>query len=424
MPCKKSSRLALHIGDAERLLPGGEACVRHGQDIFLVPNTLPHEQILFMDRGKRRGARRGELERVLHPSPHRVPAPCPYAEECGGCALQFLHDSQHGPVKSEWIRDAFSPLINPDMDWHPILSTTVTTAKRRRVRWRQGKDEAGSFLGFRARASRRLVRHRYCMVLLPELNTLRPMLEESISSNVDSVSMTVLANGIHAILETDTEVRPKLSEGILGRDEVQWWWRYGQRIEPLSRPVKVLHDEIIAGEKRIRLRIGPEGFIQTQVSTNNRMVGQVLSWTYPARRVVDLFSGAGNFSLPLAVHGMSITGADVDAGSVHAANVNARGLGVQAEYLQADLLKKFNPAPFAGADVLILDPPRKGARRVCEAMHVMLPRKVIMISCNIAAGARDGKILADHGYHLQALRALDLFPFSGHVEGMSLWIRN
>jgi len=423
MPCKKISQSELRTGDTERLLPGGEACVRHGQDVFLVPNTLPGEKILFTDRGRRRGARRGELEQVLRPSPHRVPAPCPYAGECGGCALQFLHKNWHGKIKSEWVSEAFSSMIEPDTDWQPIESSPVT-GRRRRVRWRRGRDEVGSFLGFRARASLKLIRHKRCMVLLPELNDLRQSLEEFIPPKVDSVSMTALADGIHAILETDAAVRPELPEGLLNRDEVQWWWRYGKRIEPLSRPVKVLHDEIISGEKRIQLTIGPDGFVQTQRGMNNEIAGQVLSWTHPARRVVDLFSGAGNFSLPLAVRGMSITGADVDPGSIRAANANARELGVRAEYLQADLLKKFNPAPFVGADVLILDPPRKGARRVCEAMHVMLPRKAIMISCNIAAGARDGKILADRGYHLQVLRALDLFPYSGHVEGMALWIRN
>jgi len=421
MICSGEDQHKIRTGRVEALLPGGEASVRHADGIFLVPNVLPGEKIRFIDRGKRRGARRGEVEQVLHASSHRVPAPCRYAGACGGCSMQFLQAGEHGRIKSGWVRDAFSTLITPDTDWQPIL-TSPTVAGRRRVRWQQGTDEGGSFLGFRARASRKMVRHDQCLLLLPKLNALRRDLEEFMPSTIESVSMTMLDEGVHVILEAS--LHPQLPPQVMNMPKVQWWWKYNNKIMPLSSSVKVLHDVILEGKRQIELAIGPEGFIQTQRSMNNEMVTQVMDWSLPVRRVVDLFSGAGNFSLPLAAEGSLITGADIDLEGVRAANLNAKRLGLQADYLQMDLLKEFDPAPFAGADLLILDPPRKGARRICRAVNIMMPRKVIMISCNVAAGARDGKILAGYGYHLKALRALDLFPYSGHVEAMSLWSRD
>ncbi len=405
------------------MLPGGETTVRCGNMIYLVANVLPGERIIFRDQGRRRGAFRGELVEVLDASSHRVPAPCPYAAGCGGCSLQFLDRGQHAEVKSRWVRDAFSSLMGSSADWLPVTSPP-RIGLRRKVRWHRGEDEQGCHLGFRARAGKRVVRHRQCMLLLPSLNELRMALEPCVSREVDGVSMIGLADGIHVILETGTETRPELPDGLLDRKATQWWWRTGEWILPLRRRKLEFHDHLLLAEDLIMaLQIGPGDFVQADSLINSEMIQQVRVWSGHARRLVDLFAGAGNFSLPLAAQGLEVTGADIRSASVQAANANARRLGVNACYHVADLLGDFDPAPFAGADVLILDPPRKGARRVCESMNALLPQRIIMISCNIASGARDGRILAKQGYRLRALRALDLFSYSGHVEAMSLWTR-
>jgi len=111
----------------------------------------------------------------------------------------------------------------------------------------------------------------------------------------------------------------------------------------------------------------------------------------------------------------------LNAASVRAASKNAKKLGLNAEFVTANLFESFEMEAYIGADVLILDPPRRGAKKVCSHISRLLPKKIIMISCDTAAGARDGLLLKQHGYRLRALRALDLFPGAGHVETMSLW---
>jgi len=88
-----------------------------------------------------------------------------------------------------------------------------------------------------------------------------------------------------------------------------------------------------------------------------------------------------------------------------------------------NLFKPCDLSNFSGADVLILDPPRKGAKRICRNMGSLLPTRIIMVNCDIASGARDAAELHKLGYRLRALRPFDLFPYSGHVEAMSLWQR-
>lgn len=118
-----------------------------------------------------------------------------------------------------------------------------------------------------------------------------------------------------------------------------------------------------------------------------------------------------------------MVGAELNRASVQAANANARQLGLNAQYKQVNLFETFDAESYAGADLIILDPPRRGAKKVCEMMGRLLPAKIIMINCDPASGGRDAGTLHSLGYRLHTLRALDLFPYAGHVEAMSLWVR-
>ncbi len=115
--------------------------------------------------------------------------------------------------------------------------------------------------------------------------------------------------------------------------------------------------------------------------------------------------------------------AELNPASVRAASANAKSLGISAQFVVANLFEYFDTESYIGADVLILDPPRRGAKRLCSEMGKLMPKKIIMVSCDVAAGARDGALLRQQGYRLKALRALDLFPSAGHVEAMSLWMQ-
>jgi len=412
-------------GTAEQILHGGESVVRVADGTMLVANAVPGDRLAIRPLQKRRGVLRGVIEQVIEPGAERVAPACPVAAECGGCALQFLAAEAHAEVKSAWIHDAFAALIQANTIWTPAAITQA--ASRRRVRWVVGSDEQGMFAGFYAHASHRVIRHQTCMVLTPVLTAAHALLQPCLSRNVEAVQAVEVADGVHVILEMKSDKLPDIHDFPDFIDSglaIQWWWRYEGITRPLTRPAKHFHDALPAGDQDILLNVGPDDFVQGQQAGNRQLITLIQQWCGSVRRIADLFCGIGNLSLPLAVAtGAELFGAELNPASVRAAAANAKKLGVKARFVQANLFEDFDMEPYIGADVLILDPPRRGAKRICNRITTLMPKKIIMVSCDPAAGARDGIILQQQGYRLKALQALDLFAYAGHVEALSLWER-
>jgi len=409
----------------EKILPGGEALVRSGDQVVLVANGVPGDKLDVQVLQKRRGVLRGTIERVIEAGDQRVEPPCPVAAECGGCALQFVHEQVHAALKSDWVHDAFVDLIEHDTEWLPADMTAA--ASRRRVRWVVGRDEQGLFAGFYAHASHRIIRHASCMVLTPTLSEVHALLPALLSDAMQGVQAVEVSDGIHIIIETDQEIQPEtdpLPAALSDGTALQWWWRHEGITRPLTRPAQRFHDALPAGDGEVLLRVGPDDFVQGQQAGNARLIARIQQWAGKPRRIADLFCGIGNLSLPLAAAtGATLYGAELNPASVKAAAANAKALAVDARFVTANLFEDFDMEPYIGVDVLILDPPRRGARRICSRINRLLPEKIMMISCDPAAGARDGAILKQQGYRLQALQALDLFAYAGHVEALSLWVK-
>ncbi len=415
-------------GKVEALLPGGEALVRSADNIFLVGNCLPGDEISFSPVQKRRGALRGRLIEIVKSSPNRVIPPCPVAEACGGCALQALKPELHTEIKSTWVFGAFQKSRVKNTIRVPAVQAALH--ERRRLRWYVGEDREGIFPGFRGRNSHTVVRHHSCMTTTPELNRLRLKLEESSADicldRYKSVQAVQVDDGIHVILEgaayPEKFIAPCHESGDV---PLQWWHRDEKRTLPLTRPAKYFHDLLPAGDgDNLAIQIGPDDFIQGQAEGNRQMIQQVIEWSRGAGFVVDLFSGVGNLSLPVSkALKAKVLGAELNEASVRGANANAKRLGLDARYVEANLFERFDVEAFAGADMLILDPPRRGAKKVCGMMGSLLPAKIIMVNCDVASGGRDGELLHSFGYRLHTLRALDIFPYTGHIEAMSLWTR-
>lgn len=415
-------------GRVEQVLPGGEALVRTDQAVMLVANGVPGDLVEVQDIGRRRGAARARIVHLLETSAMRIPAECGAAAECGGCALQYVRVEAQPEMKSTWVFNQFEPFMDEESGWIPVADAPAFGI-RRRARWHAGRDDGGAFLGFRARSSHRAVRTARCPVVHPDMDAVRLAIEPLMPPGIESVRMLRLSDGMHLVFESETGVQPDALDGCLAAIakipvEIQPWLRVVETLIPLTRPVLCLHDRLPAGEGLVELAVGPEDFVQGHAPGNASILRQIQAWAGSPRRIVDLFCGIGNLSLPLAVNcGAVVYGADLAATSIRQARANAASLGVQASFETRNLFDGVKGEHYAGAEVLLLDPPRKGAKAVCAAMGRLLPERIIMVNCDIAAGARDAALLKERGYRLQALRALDLFPFSGHVEAMSCWQR-
>ncbi len=146
----------------------------------------------------------------------------------------------------------------------------------------------------------------------------------------------------------------------------------------------------------------------------------------PGDRVLDLYCGIGNFSVPAATAGAEVLGVDLSGPAVRSARANAERLGAgHAEFLQgrADEVAGALAGRGETFDAAVLNPPRTGCRDTVNSLDTLSPSRIVMVSCDPATFSRDASLLASRGYRLAALRALDLFPQTFHFETVGLFRR-
>jgi len=176
----------------------------------------------------------------------------------------------------------------------------------------------------------------------------------------------------------------------------------------------------------LRLTFSPRDFIQVNDGVNQKMVATALAWldVQPYERVLDLFCGMGNFTLPLAKRGASVVGVEGVASLVAKAQENAQQNGLHnVTFFHENLEDDVTTQPWArqGFDKILLDPARAGAAGVMQYIVKLAAKKVVYVSCNPATLARDSEALLNAGYQIQRLAMLDMFPHTGHLESMVLF---
>jgi 23S rRNA (uracil1939-C5)-methyltransferase len=177
------------------------------------------------------------------------------------------------------------------------------------------------------------------------------------------------------------------------------------------------------------LYFSPKDFIQVNRNVNSLMVHQALDWldVGPTDRVLDLFCGLGNFSLPLAKRAKALVGVEGVDEMVHRASDNALINQLNnASFYQANLEEDVTSMVWAQEhfNKILLDPARAGAAGVMQHVVNLNPERVVYVSCNPATLARDSQVLLKQGYQLERLGMLDMFPHTGHLESMALFIKN
>jgi 23S rRNA (uracil1939-C5)-methyltransferase len=196
-------------------------------------------------------------------------------------------------------------------------------------------------------------------------------------------------------------------------------------IVPLTPGAVDLH--YLLDDFDLKLEFGPTDFVQVNAAINQAMVSRAIELLEvgPADRVLDLYCGLGNFTLPLARRARAVVGVEGEAGLIGRARANARLNGIaNAEFVVADLSVAPEitiPWMRGGFDQVLLDPPRVGAREVLSAVAHLAPRRVVYISCHTGSLARDLGILThDFGFRLRAAGVLDMFPHTTHVESVAV----
>jgi 23S rRNA (uracil1939-C5)-methyltransferase len=404
-----------------------------GRRVF-VPGTLPSERVVIAPRKRRRRFTEAELVRIVEPSLSRTTAPCEVFGRCGGCALQHLDYAAQVRFKQKVVEDAFTRIagLAPDEWLAPIVGPEWRYRRRARlgVKFVEAKERV--LVGFRERAAPYITDMSRCPVLVPPMDTLVGELAEMIQGSrlkrrLPQAEVAVGDSAAAIVLRVldppslDDRARFEAFGAERGIDV------YIQPGGPGTIEALCPARELSYGlaDFGLTLEFAPTDFIQINAAVNAQMVAAAvsLSQVAPDDRVLDLFCGLGNFTLPFARRAAEVLGVEGEAGLVSRGAGNARLNGIEnARFIAADLAEPGWPFYRERWDVAVLDPPRTGAEVPVRHLGRARPRRIVYVSCHPATLARDAKILVnEHGYRLRAVRALDMFPHTHHVEAMALF---
>lgn len=408
-----------------------------GQRIFLA-GALPGESVRLQTRRRRRRIRDAVLLEVLRPAAARVEPPCPYFGLCGGCALQHLDYSAQLEFKRQVLAEALTRLggVEP-ATWLPTLTGPEWHYRRRArlgIKYVAAKQRV--LVGFRERDNSFIADMAACRVLVEPLADFPAALAEVVAASPlrERIPQAEIAVGDTAgavILRVLDPPGAADCEAFLALGEafgVDIYLQTGgpDTVTPLSPPPRPLEYELPAED--IRIRFEPGDFIQINGEVNRAMVSAALESAAleAGERVLDLYCGLGNFSLPAARRAGSVLGVEGSAPLVARAarNAVANGIG-NARFVTADLAGTDWPFFHEPWDVVLLDPARAGADPAVQAMRRMRPRRVVYVSCHPGTLARDaGTLVREQGYRLTSVRVLDMFPHTHHVEAISVFDRD
>ncbi|MDP9706363.1 MULTISPECIES: 23S rRNA (uracil(1939)-C(5))-methyltransferase RlmD [Rahnella] len=418
----------------------GQGVARHNGKAVFVSGLLPGEQAevtLTEDKSK---YAKGKLKRLLTTSDDRVKPLCPHYSTCGGCQQQHASEALQQRSKSAALLRLISRETGIQADPLPVIAGPQY-GYRRRARLglqiagvkpgrKSGAVSGPLVMGFRQEGSNDLVAITHCPVLRPELEQLLVPVQECLSSlsaakRLGHLEMVLADNGPLLVLrhldplsEAD---RARLTAFAAQHQLTIFLAPDSETLEPLcGEPPYYQIDGL-------NLKFGPRDFIQVNDAVNQQMVAQALEWLEltPEDRVLDLFCGMGNFTLPLAKRANQVVGVEGVATLVANGQDNARNNGLEnVSFFHENLEDDVSKQPWAaqGFNKILLDPARGGAAGVMTHIVKLAPARVVYVSCNPTTLARDSKILLEAGYRLAGVRMLDMFPHTGHLESMALFI--
>lgn len=413
----------------------GRGIARPQGKVVFVAGALPGERVRLAVTRRGRDADEGNTLAVEAPSPHRVEPKCPHFGLCGGCSLQHLEPAQQILFKQKQLLDALARIgkVEAAEVVAPLTGPAWGYRRRARLAVKHVPKKGGVLVGFRERETPLIAAIDSCEVLDPRVGrkltalseligglTVRAKLPQIEVAAADHVAL------VFRVLEAPTaEDRARIAE-FAQREGFEIYLQPGglDSVQPLTPPARTL--EYSPDGSALRLAFLPTDFIQVNGGLNRRMVGQALDWLRPSAgdRVLELFAGLGNFTLPIAAAGARVTAVEGEAGLVRRGRENAERNGLAVRYEVADL---FNPDPQARwlqdeYELALLDPPRAGAREMLPFVARKKPARIVYVSCHPGTLARDAGLLArEHGYRLVRAGVMDMFPHTAHVESMALF---
>ncbi|TNC80437.1 MAG: 23S rRNA (uracil(1939)-C(5))-methyltransferase RlmD [Oleiphilus sp.] len=420
-----------------------------------VEGALPGETVLAQFTDSRGKFDELKTLEVLDASAERVEPPCQHAQICGGCSLQHMASDAQIQFKQAVLKEQFEHFGNlePEHWVEPMRGPSAGYRTKARLGARYVAKREEVLVGFREKRNSFIADIQQCEVLDPrighELLALRELVaslsvyrelpqfevamgEDQKDPEKDGVALVVR----HMAPLTDEDLE-KLK--VFGKQHAfAIYLQPGgvstvHKLWPESGEERLYYDLEILNKNRnsdkVSMAFHPMDFTQVNVEINRNMVQRAIDWLdiQPEDRVLDLFCGLGNFTLPLATQAGTVVGVEGDEAMVERGRENAQRNGLtNVRFSAANLQSDFTSEDWAreGFDKILIDPPRSGALDVVSYLTKFDAQRVVYVSCNPATLARDAGVLVEKGYRMLKAGVMDMFPHTTHVESIALFEKN
>ncbi len=417
----------------ERLDHHGAGIAYLNKKPLFIDGTLPGEEVVTQLVEEKSKFARGKLIKILQPSEKRAEPFCPHYHECGGCDLQHLDYDQQLTHKQQTLRQLMRKFAGSEIELDaPVLGEQLGYRRRARVSLFVDKKTRQLQFGFRKKQSKQIAQVTDCPVLSPQLNVLLPEIYAELQKfkkpeQLGHVELVLGDNGPCITLRHMS----KLADSEVGAlAELATRHKASLYLMPQSDELDLIEGDMpFYQETGVTVPFTPNNFIQVNQAVNQKMVAQAIKWLDPQQndRVLDLFCGLGNFSLPLAKQVKQVVGVEGVAEMVEKATNNASLNQINnAQFYHANLEQDFDGQTWSAGkfDKILLDPARAGASGIIDQVSALGAGRVVYVSCNPATLARDSQSLIEQGYQLTKLGMLDMFPHTSHLESMALFIKS
>ena len=394
---------------------GGDALGRSADGrVIFVPFGLPGEEVRVELTEVHKSWARARLAEVLTASPDRTAPRCRHFGECGGCHYQHMTYAAQLKVKADIVRaqlERLGGLKDP-----PVEATLASPSPWNSRNHLQFSLTAEGRLGFQAAGTRRVIPISECHLPEPDLADLWPKIAVAPVPGLRRVALRSGGPGEKMIiLQAETEPEIELTTDLPASIV---WLSLGAATVLAGRGFLITH---VLGRP---FRVSAASFFQVNTSLVEELVREVLKFLtiQPGELVFDLYAGVGLFSAFAAQAGARLLAVEDSPGACEDFEVNLEEFD-DVELYQATVEATL-PALSQHPDAMVLDPPRAGlgARLIQHAARLAPPR-LVYVSCDPATLARDGRGLAQAGYHLEVVVPIDLFPQTFHIETISFWRR-
>ena len=423
----------------ESLSHDGRGVARiEGKTVF-IDGALAGEQVKFLYSKMHSKYDEGRTIEVLQAANDRVDAKCQHFGVCGGCSLMHMAPEAQLALKQKTLEEHLNHFgnVTPQQWLAPLTGPLWGYRRKARLGVKYVAKKERVLVGFREKGTPYLALLERCEVLDPRVGNRLAELGEMIAklegfNRIAQIEVAMDDEHTALVFRNLDPLSEQDQHALIAYGQANDLWIYLQSGGPDTvTPLWPENPQLsYAPEDGLNLEFEPSDFTQVNAGINKKMIQRTMELLEISAedRILDLFCGLGNFTLPLAKRVNEVVGVEGDEALVRHARDNAAKNGLaNATFEQADLTKtelKDYPWAKAGFNKILLDPPRSGAFEVLHQLAALGAERLVYVSCNPATLARDaGELVNNHGYTLVSTGVMDMFPHTTHVESIALFVK-